>query len=212
MKQFINKYIKATALMVAFIAVLSNTAVIFVNAAYEDNVNYMALMMEAATSGDFTAGYDAEIKRNEKIDFLGLTVTKIGFDELYYSSKMAQAEAGNVPGDAGDQTCQRIIEVAVNRVASPEFPDTMYDVIYQSGAYYVGLSAWKLRYFENTQPSLRLVSIALRVLEGERVLTPDVVYHGNYPMYGGSACSVYMGKGWGTMHFSYSSNRSLYYN
>lgn len=176
--------------------------------AYEPGTDYLDLMVGAAVAGDVEAGLAAQEQRDEKIKAEGLGYSAIGFEDLYYLAKIAQAEAGDVPGEAGDTVCMGIMEVVMNRVASPEFSrETVKDIIMAPGQYYVGHPAYA--YFEGVQPSERVLHIAVRVLEGERMLTPDVVFHSNGPMGGGSACSVDMGV-YGMMHFSYSCNRNLY--
>jgi len=103
----------------------------------------MALMITAATLGNYEAGQEAEQARNEKIDALGLDYVKVSFEELYLLAKIIYAEAGS---DWLTDEHQRLVgSVLLNRVASPEFPNTIREVVEQPGQYY-GTNSW---YFVN---------------------------------------------------------------
>ena len=70
-------------------------------------------------------------------------------------------------------------EVVLNRMASPEFPDSMLAVIEQPGQYYGKSSA----FFTSVRPSEASVMAAKRLLEGERILCdPSVVFQANFPL------------------------------
>jgi len=162
--------------------------------------NYMSLMIEAATNGDHEAGEAAEVARGAKIDAMGLPMQKIAYADLYYLSKIATAEAGDVPGESGDRVRMGIMCVVLNRVAADDFPgDTVREILAQPGQYYVGHPAYD--YYERTQPTEATAMLALRVLEGERSIGTEAVYHSNAPMFGGAVDSVDMGV-YGTMFFS----------
>lgn len=69
-------------------------------------------------------------------------------------------------------------EVALNRVASPEYPDTLSQVLRQTGQYETPLTpTWV-----EIQPTEDVVRMALRLLKGERVLNdPRVVFQALFP-------------------------------
>ena len=68
-------------------------------------------------------------------------------------------------------------EVVLNRVASSEFPDTIRDVIEQEGQYFGRNNS----YFKRLRPDRRCVELAIRLLEGERVIDePSVVFQANF--------------------------------
>ena len=137
--------------------------------------DYMAEMMDAAQQGDLAAGQAAEARRAEKIAALGLDYPEVRFEELYLLSKIIYAEAGSawLPMDWK----MAVGEVVLNRGASPEFPDTVREVLEQPGQYYGKNS----RYFNSLKPSTECVEAALRLLEGARILgEPGVVFQSNY--------------------------------
>ena len=137
--------------------------------------DYMAQMLEAVCAGDYAAGCDAAARRAEKIAALGLDYPQIEFEELWLLSKIIYAEAGSNWLDMDWKMA--VGEVVLNRMASPEFPNSMREVLEQPGQYYGKGS----RYFESLKPSAVCVEAARRLLEGERVLgEPGVVFQSNY--------------------------------
>jgi len=147
-----------------------------VTADYDPHTDYMAEMMAAARTGDTGAGTLAEQKRAEKMEGLGLTgYPKVKFEELYLLSKIIYAEAGC--SWLSMDWKMSVGEVVLNRMASPEFPDTMREVLEQPGQYYGKNSD----YFDSLLPTAPCVEAAKRLLEGERVLKePAVVFQSNY--------------------------------
>lgn len=157
-----------------------------VAAEYEPETDYMAQMMDCAVVGDADCGRQLAEARNTKIDKLGLTYLKIAWDDLYLLSKLITAEAGSYW--LSDDWKMSTGEVVLNRVASPEFPDTIREVIYQDGQYY-NMSD---QYFEKLRPNARCVNAAQRLLEGERVLNdPSVVFQANFPQGSGTHTALY---------------------
>ncbi len=170
---------------------------------YDPDIDYSALMIEAATHGDYETGSAAELARNEKIADLGIIVPEIKFDELMLISKIIYAEAGSVWLDDDWKMC--VGEVVFNRVASPEFPNTIKEVLEQPGQYYGANS----RYFNNLIPTERCVLAAMRLFNGERLMEPSVVFQANFRQGGGTHTAVYDSHlGW--TYFCYSRNVSLY--
>ncbi len=172
-------------------------------AEYDSNVDYSELMVTAATIGDYASGSAAEQARNEKIDALGLTCPKIKFDELMMISKIIYAEAGSAWLDDNWKMC--VGEVVFNRVASPEFPNTIKEVLEQPGQYYGANS----RYFNSLIPTERCVRVAMRLFNGERLMEPSVVFQANFKQGGGTHTACY-DKYLGWTYFCYSSNTELY--
>lgn len=137
-------------------------------------------MIHAAVNGDDEAGYAAEIARNRKIDILQMRAVKISYSDLKLLGKIITAEAGSawLPMDWKMATG----EVVLNRVASPEFPNTIQDVLDQPGQYYPKGSL----YFINLKPFEDCVRAAAKLLNGERELNePSVVFQANFPQGGG---------------------------
>lgn len=167
-------------------------------------VDYMEEMICAAVEGDYEAGETAAAIRNEKIEQLGLDETMIEFDDLYLLSKIMYAEAGSVW--LSDEWKMCVGEVVLNRVDSPEFADTIRDVLEQPGQYYPKGD----RYFNNLRPSERCVRLAVRLLEGERVMNdPSVVFQANFKQ-GGGIHTKFVDDQLGATYFCFSVHPELY--
>jgi len=175
----------------------------YAQATYDENVDYSAVMKQAAITGDYEAGVAAQQSRDEKIAALGLESKSYTFEDLMLLSKIIYAEAGSEW--LSDEWKMCVGEVVLNRVASPEFPNTIKEVLEQPGQYYGSNS----RYFNNLLPTERCVDCALRLLNGERLLEPSVVFQANFTQGGGTHTAVY-DKYLGWTYFCYSSNIELY--
>ncbi len=190
---------------ICIVAILLIGIVVAANAVeYEPDTDYMAQMMATAVVGDADCGRQLADARNTKVDSQELTYSKIAWDDLYLLSKIIYAEAGSKW--LSDEWKMCVGEVVLNRVASPEFPNTIREVIYQPGQYYGSQS----RYFEELRPDARCVDIARRLLEGERILNdPSVVFQANFTQGGGTHTTLY-DKQLGWTYFCYSSKPELY--
>ena len=159
----------------ALICLAAALSAVPAGAAYRLEEDYCAAMAEAVMAGDYAAGAAAAAARAEKITALGLAYPQLDFEELWLLSKIIYAEAGSVWLPM--EWKMAVGEVVLNRMASPEFPDTMREVLEQPGQYYGKGS----RYFDAIKPSAECVEAARRLLEGERVLSePGVVFQSNY--------------------------------
>jgi spore germination cell wall hydrolase CwlJ-like protein len=174
-----------------------------VSAQFDPDADYMELMISAAASGDTAAGNAAEAERNAKIDALGLEYPKIAFGDLWLLSKIIYAEAGCEWLSDEWKFC--VGEVVMNRVASPEFPDTIAEVLYQPGQYYGRGS----RYFASLVPGVREVRAASRLLAGERHMKPSVVFQANF-VQGGGTYLRFSDKILGSTYLCISSRPELY--
>ena len=171
---------------------------------YSPEVDYMERMLDAAVRGDTESGQSAQLCRDEKIDADGLDYPHVQFDELLLLSKIIEAEAGSEW--LSDEWKMAVGEVVLNRIASPEFPDTMAEVVCQPGQYYGKNS----RYFNSLLPSRRSAEAAARLLSGERVLgEPSVVFQANFVLGGGVFLRL-DDKQLGSTYLCYSSHRELY--
>ena len=118
-------------------------------------------------------------------------------------AKVIYAEAGSE--FLSDEWKMCVGEVVLNRVASPEFPNTIYDVVYQQGQYQGARSG----YIASLTPSERCIDIAKRLLNGERIMEPSVVFQANFKQGSGVYKALYDSHlGW--TYFCYSTNMSLY--
>ena len=134
---------------------------------YDPDVDYMERMISAAMSGDTAAGEAAQEYRDQKITDLGLDLPAVDYGELALLSRLIFAEAGSSWLD--EHWKMAVGEVALNRVASPEFPDTLAAVVSQPGQYSDAVVY--------LHPNRASVVAAQKLLEGERVLNnPAVVF------------------------------------
>lgn len=160
MKRFLT-----IALLLLFVPLLSACAYRPETAAEPD---YLGLMVQSAVGGDLEAGHLAEYRRSHSIDERGSGEVKIAFEELYLLARLIDSETQR---HSSDELRMCVGEVVLNRVASPEYPDSLEAVIYQEGQYAMtGTAA-----FKTTPPSRASTQAALRLLLGERVLAPRVV-------------------------------------
>ena len=173
-------------------------------AEFDPDVDYMAVMFSAAKTGDSVTGLAASAARMEKIDSLSMDESNIDYNDLYLLAKIIYAEAGSAW--LSDEWKMCVGEVVLNRVASPEFPNSISEVIYQPGQYYSSTNT----YFANLQPSERCIQIALRLLNGERYMNnPAVVFQANFPQ--GSGVFLQMTDRYlGTTYFCLSNYPALY--
>lgn len=175
-----------------------------VSAAYDPETDYMAEMMAAAQTGDTAAGQAAETARAEKLAALSLNYSAVRFEELFLLSKIIYAEAGSAWLSMDWKMA--VGEVALNRVASPEFPDTLRAVLEQPGQYYGKNSS----YFNRLLPSAECVEAARRLLEGARVLgEPGVVFQSNYRL-GSGVFREFRDEQLGSTYLCWSSHPELY--
>ena len=129
--------------------------------------DWMEVMIQAATKGDENIGIAAQ-------NALG---GEIRYEDLFLLAKIIAWESGPNWEDWG---LIAIGEVVLNRVASPEFPNTIREVLYQTDPIQyepVWLTGW-----EEYIPPERYVRVAHRLLEGERVMNDtSVVFQALFP-------------------------------
>ncbi len=88
---------------------------------------------------------------------------EVAYSDLLNLSRIMAAESGP---NWDDWAIMAIGEVVLNRVSSPEFPDTISEVLHQKGQYEpVNKNSWS-----EIRPDETTVLLALRLLNGERVL------------------------------------------
>ncbi|MBR1497847.1 MAG: cell wall hydrolase [Oscillospiraceae bacterium] len=167
-------------------------------------VDYAECMAVAAERGDLEAGRRAARERDEKIAAMGREECSIDFDELLLLSRLIFAEAGSCWLDMDWKMA--VGEVALNRVASPEFPGTLREVVAQPGQYYYDAE----RYLEGLSPDRPSIDAALRLLGGERVINnPAVLFQANTVLGGGVALEL-RDERLGSTYLCYSSHMELY--
>ena len=140
-------------------------------------IDWREVMVNAVCHADNHGGLEAEYALGGAIKY----------DDLYLLAKIITWECGPNWEDWG---IMAIGEVVLNRVASPEFPDTIREVLYQTDPMQyqpVWEDGW-----EDYIPSERYVRLALRLLEGERVFAdPAIVFQALFPQGSGIACTYH---------------------
>lgn len=175
----------------------------YASAEFDPEIDYMAIMIESALIGDYESGLAAEAARNEKLDAMESEYVKVAFEDLYLLSKIIYAEAGSDWLSNEWKMC--VGEVVLNRVASPEFPNTIREVLEQPGQYYGEYSS----YFNNLLPTELCIDLAMKLLEGERLMEPSVVFQANF-VQGSGVHMLYSDKQLGNTFFCYSCRMELY--
>ena len=145
----------------------------------------------------------AEVVAEDQPDMFSASQPQYSESDLMLLAKVIYAEAGS--DFLSDEWKMCVGEVVLNRVASPEFPNTIYDVVYQQGQYQGARSG----YIASLTPSERCIDIAKRLLDGERIMEPSVVFQANFKQGSGGYKALYDSNlGW--TYFCYSTNMSLY--
>ena len=160
--------------------------------------DWLALLLDAVVAGDREAGLAAAAGWNADESRV-----QLDYDELFLLSKLITWEAGSSWLTEELRLC--VGEVALNRVASPEFPDTLEEVIYQGGQY-TGTDTYDFR--GALLPSRPCAEAALRLLLGERFLEPQVVFAGHAVQ--GKVHSVFRDLHYGSIYFCESRYPELY--
>ncbi len=135
--------------------------------------DWREVLVQSAVRGDNHAGLEAQHALGDAVRY----------EDLFLLAKIITWECGpNWP----DWAVMAIGEVVLNRVASAYFPGTVREVLYQTEPVQyepVWSEGW-----EAYRPPERSVRLALRLLEGERVIqNPAVVFQALFPQGDGVA-------------------------
>ena len=144
---------------------------------YDPNMDYTAAIQQALEDGSAYAlqvGAIYEQQRNLKIRDLNLDLEETNYfqeytqEDLDLLARVIYAEVGCtwIP----DWVQQMVGSVVLNRVASPYYPDTIYDVIYQPGQY---APTWDGSI--NKTPDARTIENARYLLENGSICPANVV-------------------------------------
>ena len=166
--------------------------------------DYLGMLLDAAVTGNREAGLQAAQARNEYLDAVHSQEPRVDFDELMLLSRLIEAEVGETR--FSDQVRLWVGEIALNRVASPEFPDTLEEVVFQPGQF---RSASQPEFRDGLLPRRASVRAALCLLLGQRQLAPQVLYQANYRL-GPVYTQFYDSSENQVLYFCESVNRSLY--
>lgn len=190
------------ALLTALIFSFSVTSPVIPPKTAED---HMDIALRAAACGDIEAGRAAISCYNELLDEADSDEVRLDFDELFLLAKLIHFVSGNE--QLSDEWRMCTGEVVLNRVASPEFPDSIEEVIFQEGQY-DGVGSDYFKY--SLTPSEECIDAALRLLQGERLMEPHVVFQASSPQ-GGELYRSFYDHDVGNVFFCTSPNKELYY-
>lgn len=198
------KLLKAILVFVLTAAISAVSCSAYHSPEFYPDTDYAALMIESAVIGDVRSGRQYERIRNNKINTLNCGNTIFSFDDLYLLAKIVEVEAGSEWLTSEHK--QLVASVIVNRAASPEFPATIYEVVYQKGQYeIVGTSA-----FEKMTPSLSSVQVASQILQEGSIAPPTVVFQAEFPQGSGIYKTIVDAKLGSTTYFCYTNNPQFY--
>lgn len=187
------------ALLAALLLPIASAA-----ADYDPKQNYLDIVFRAACCGDRDAGRAAAICYNEWLDDRASLAARLDFDELMLLAKLIEHEAGSDCIGLEWRMC--VGEVVLNRVASPEFPNSLEEVVFQPGQY-AGVDSDAFR--DLLDPGALSVEAALRLQQGDRVMVPQVVFQANFRQGGGDYLSFYS-PSTGYTYFCLTSHPELY--
>ena len=168
----------------------------------EPEPDYLGMMLEAAQQGDVQAGREAEALYRRQAAEKGESVG-MSFDELYLLSRAIHYKYGHYRYSDELRMCAG--EVILNRMASPEYPDSMKEVIFQPGQE----PEIDPETFEQCScPSKACVTAACRLLSGERMLERSVVLETHSP--GKNVYAMFCDNLLGNTYFFKSEHPELY--
>lgn len=169
---------------------------------FDPAVDYWAEMADFLAAGDEASAREAERLGRLKAEYLG-TDEIVAYNDLLLMSRVVDVEAGSEW--LTEEHRRLVASVVWNRMHSPEFPDAIYDVVYQKNQYAAAGTEW----FEMLQPSQESVQSALYVLRNGSIAPASVVFQAEFRQGSGVYKTVedaYLG----TTYFCYSSYPELY--
>ena len=166
------------------------------------DTDYGLLMANAMANEDYSNAIIYEDMKNQKNQYLNIK-DNLNYDDLFLLSKIVDTEAGS--SWLTEEHRLLVASVVINRVNSPEFPNTIYEVVYQEGQYAPVRKEW----FDDIVPSRDSVMAAYRILTEGSIAPPDVVYQAKFQQGSGTYNSIRDSK-LGTTYFCYSSKRYIY--
>lgn len=126
--------------------------------------DYRTMLLESAVRADEEAGRAGARARDAWLAESGSGDARIDFDELLQLSRYLTLRAGDERLSEEQRLCTG--EILLNRVASPEFPDTLTEVLAQAEP---ALPA-------DLRPDRRCAEAAWELLSGRRLLDSRVVW------------------------------------
>ena len=151
----------------------SDVAVVCMAKSVESDTNYALLMVAAMLDGNHDDGRCYSQLRDEKKIRMGYE-DRLTYDDLLLMAKIIEVEAGS--NWLTEEHRQLVGSVVLNRVDSYDFPNTLYEVVYQKGQYALA----RTNHFENLVPSEKSIMSAMAILVGGSIAPKNVVYQSNF--------------------------------
>ena len=141
-----------------------------------DEIDWEEIIIQAAVEGNTYIGTSTE----EQMISYGLDNGLRYFDLIDLAKIMQEEDGVGWP----DMMIMALGEVVLNRVASPEFPNSVMEVLHQTNpTQYAPVQAAS---WDQVQPEERYLRLAARLMKGERVLNdPRIVYQALFEQGGG---------------------------
>lgn len=131
-----------------------------------------------------------EVEYNLETEVVAPIAEPVSEDDLCLLAHIIYAEAGS--DWCSDEMQMYVGSVVLNRVKSPNWPNTMHEVVYQEGQYEC---VWIGSFYN--EPNQRAWDMAQWLLTNGSQLPPDVVYQSGSPLGNGVYIQV------GNMYFCY---------
>ena len=170
-----------------------------------DTTNYMELIVMALSENNLHEANTLNELRNQKLRVEDARHCEISVEDLYLIAKVIEAEAGS--SWLSDEHQLMVGSVLLNRVNSPEFPNTVTECVYQKGQYYSETNT----FFAGIIPSIRAIENALLLLEHGSIAPAEVVFQSNFKQ-GSGVYMVIEDDYLKTSYFCFSSYPDLYIN
>lgn len=173
-------------------------------AGFDPNKDYTAEIIKACLESDIEFGRQMVRERNKKIEWVESEHNEMDFDDVLLLSKVIQHEAGSKWLSIDWK--MKIGEVLLNRVESPEFPNTLYECVYAKGQY----SGAQNGAYDTLTLSEDSIIAAVRLLNGERVINNKAVVFQSNSSQGSNVYEVLSDEILGNTYLCYSHNLELY--
>ena len=143
---------------------------------------------------DTDAGRLTARARDTYLDERGSAEPRIDFDELLLLARCLTLRAGDARLSDEQRLCTG--EVLLNRVSSPDFPDTLEEVLAQEDAFPAALRDA----LPDAVPSARCAELAWELLSGRRLLDSRACYQcEGRPL--GPVCATFCDRYWRVTYF-----------
>jgi len=162
----------------------SDTSIHAVASSYKDELNHTNIKLTQEQVNNIVETVKKEEERKKEQYNIN----------LYLLAQVIYSEAGS--NWISDEVQLMVANVVMNRVESPYFANTIYDVIYSPNQYQF------IKYNISVIPDKRALINAKKILDGFRILPNNVLYQSEYKTLGDGLYKKVQTK-YATMYFNY---------